>query len=357
MEHKELEGDEIKEYEVAEEKEHVIEKRSKILAWLRMGIFSIFFYAFFFFAVVLLNILPTDDLYQSSINWIRDIAILPIKDIYAFIVPPDLWHNEATYITAALVLVFFSTGIFCGNEKFQNFLFEGSAIKRFFAQVLIFFGLLMGFLRLFQYLPKYFINVLTPIFVLMAGAVIWLLYQTYALYQYSRSYSSSSESFLLKHDNKFTYFIVVTATFWGLAFIGVLGYYYFIFLDIVNIIGILLQVGVNTSLWELITWILGGTMGITCLLTFIISISSKTNKRQRMYDNYSIVAANVSLWPYILLNLAIYFIFSSSTIASMSSGTGLIITYKGINLSMFIMQFLSWIELIISIVIFVLAWN
>ncbi|MHA1299499.1 MAG: hypothetical protein ACTSO9_08710 [Candidatus Helarchaeota archaeon] len=323
-----------------EEKEHIIEKKSKILAWLRVGIFSLFFYIFFFFAVVLLNFLPNNDFYQITIDMVRLQILTPIFNIYSFIVPPELWHNEATYITGALILLFFTTGILCGNEQFKDFLFKGSFFKRFGAQTLVFFGLLIGFLRLFTILPKYLFNLLTPIFVLIAGNIIWLIYQTIALFKYSRKYASTAESFLLRHDNKLTYFTAITATLWGLLAIGILGYGYLVFLDYAKKFGVQFFFGVRIDQWILYTLFFGSVLAFFCFSAFLISVFSKTKKRERLYDNFSIVTSNVTLWPYILLNLAIYFIFSSSGLVS-----------KNLIAEIFF----STTELVISIIILVLT--
>ncbi|MHA1380134.1 MAG: hypothetical protein ACTSRG_17310 [Candidatus Helarchaeota archaeon] len=323
--------------EEEKEEEVVIEKKSKILAWLRLGVFSLFFYIFFFFAVVLLNFLPTDDIYQLTIDVFRATMFKPIMDIYAFIVPPNLWHNEAAYITVSLILVFFITGFLCGDDNFKNFLFKGSAIKRFGAQVLIFFGFLISFLRIFTVLPQYFFNILTPIFFLLGAAIVWLIYQTVALYRYSRKYASSAESFLLRHNNKFTHSLAVTATFWGLLAIGIVGYGYLLFIDILSLYGVQLIFGIRIDQWQLYTLIFGGALVFICLTAFFISVFSKKNKRERLYDNFSIVISNLSLWPYILLNLAMYFIFSSGISGSKNVGIEMIFASIDLIISIIIL--------------------
>ncbi len=300
-----------------EKEEHVIEKKSKSLYWLRLGFYSFVFLLFFFFTALVLYILPTNDTYQSFIDTIRDITVIPMAQIYGYIVPSEFWHHEAVYITAAIILMFFTVGLLCANDSFKNFLFGGSLKRQFATQLLIFFALLIAYLRLFQFLPTYIFNILTPIFILIGAMITWLLFQTVALFRYSRRYASSAEGFLLKHDNIATYSLVATSTFWGLIIIGGLGYGYYIILDIAKTV-----VKVETDLWLLLTLILGGVLVICCIAAFIISVASKTKKRERIYDNFSIMATNITLWPYILLNLAIYFFLTSSIVSSKGGGLG-----------------------------------
>ncbi|MHA1299914.1 MAG: hypothetical protein ACTSO9_10860 [Candidatus Helarchaeota archaeon] len=301
--------------DITNTEEHLIEKKSKTLYWIRLGFFSSIFVLFFFFTALVLNILPSNDTYQVFINSIRDFTVLPIREIYGLIIPPEFWHNEAVYITSAVILVFFTVGFGCTNQSFNNFLFTGSNKKKFATQFFIFSIFFIVYIRIFQFLPKYTFRILTPIFVLIGATITWLMFQTIALFRYSRRYASSAEGFLLKHDNVMTYGLVITSTFWGLFLIGGLGYGYIILLGIVK------TFGVRTSLWQFLTLILGGVLGISCLISFFISVFSKTNKRKRMFDNFSIMATNVTLWPYILLNLAIYF-FMTSSIVSSAKGFG-----------------------------------
>ncbi|MHA1377937.1 MAG: hypothetical protein ACTSRG_06110 [Candidatus Helarchaeota archaeon] len=290
--------------------EPIIESKSKTLYWVRLGLFSGFFFLFFFFTALVVNILPNNDSYQVFIDVIRDFTVLPIKEVYGLFVPPEFWHNEAVYITSVLILVFFTVGLLCANKGFSSFLFNGSNKKQFGSQLLIFMIFFIAYMRLFEFLPKYVFNILTPIVVLIAATITWLIFQTTALFRYSRRYASSAEGFLIKHDNKLTYGIVVTSTFWGLFIIIGLGYAYYYLLDIVK------GFGVSIDLWRLFTIILGGTLTFSCLVAFIISVSSKENKRQRRFDNFAIMATNITLWPYILLNLAIYFFMTSSIVSS-----------------------------------------
>ena len=163
--------------------EEVIEKKIKSLFWLRLGFFSIVFIIFFFFTALVLNILPGSDFYQSFIDVIRDFTVLPLGQIYALIVPPDLWHNEAIYITSSIILMFFTVGLLASRDGFRDFLFTGSMKKQFTVQFFIFLGFLIGYLRVLQLLPKYFFNILTPIYILIGATIAWLMFQTFALFR------------------------------------------------------------------------------------------------------------------------------------------------------------------------------
>ncbi len=314
---------------------HVIEKKTKSLYWLRLGFFSFVFLVFFFFTALVLNILPTNDFYQTFIDIIREILILPLGQTYSLAVPQELWHNEAVYITSAIILMFFTIGLLCANEGFKNFLFEGSLKKCAIVQILFFFLFLIGFLRLFVVMPKYFVinlpngeyKILTPVFILIAATITWLIFQTFALFRQSRSSASSAEGFFLKHDNIATYSLVVTSTFWGLIIIGGFGYGYYIFINIAS------TFGVETDLWKIISLIIGGAVVVSCLVAFFLSIFSRTEKRQRMYDNFAIMATNISLWPYILLNLAIYFFLTSSGVAGGGAGAGRVLSITDLAIS------------------------
>ncbi|MFX1451284.1 MAG: hypothetical protein ACFFCM_10605 [Promethearchaeota archaeon] len=314
-----------------EEKEkpdvHVIEKKTKTLYWLRLGFFSFVFLVFFFFTALVLNILPTNDFYQSFIDIIRNFAIIPLGQAYSFIVPQEFWHNEAIYITSAIILMFFTVGLLCINEGFKNLLFEGSLKKCAFTQLLVFFILLIGYLRLFLYIPEYFFTILTPVYILIGATITWLIFQTVALFRYSRRYASSAEAFFLRHDNIATYSLVVTSTFWGLILIGGFGYGYYIFINIAG------TMGVKTDLWMIITALLGGIIVISCIVAFLLSVFSRTDKRHRMFDNFSIMATNITLWPYILLNLAIYFFLTSSAVAGRGAGAGRVLSITDLAIS------------------------
>ncbi|NVM01847.1 MAG: hypothetical protein HWN67_05905 [Candidatus Helarchaeota archaeon] len=307
--------------------DHVIEKKTKKLYWLRLGFFSFVFLVFFFFTALILNILPTNDFYQSFIDIIREILIVPLGQTYSLAVPQELWHNEAIYITSAIILMFFTVGLLCANEGFRNFLFEGSLKKCVTAQFFIFLIFLGVYIRVFQLIPKYFLNILTPVYILIGATITWLIFQTFALFRQSRSSASSAEAFFLKHDNIATYALVITSTFWGLIIIGGFGYGYYIFINIAS------TAGVETNLWLLLTIIIGGAVVVSCLIAFFISVFSRTEKRQRMYDNFAIVATNIALWPYILLNLAIYFFLTSSGVAGGGAGAGRVLSITDLIIS------------------------
>lgn len=325
---KESSSEEIQEKK--ETKEIVIEKKSKTLYWIRLGFFSIIFLIFFFFTALILNILPNNDTYQSFIDIIRDFTILPIKDIYALIIPQQFWHSEAIYITSAIILMFLTTGLLCGNDKFKNFLFSGSLKKQAATQIFIFFIFFIAYLRLFLYLPEYIFNMLTPIYILIGATITWLMFQSIALFRYSRSYASRTEGFLLKHDNFFTFGIVATSTFWGIIIIGGIGYVYtFIFLNIAK------SFGAQIDVWRIFTLVLGAALVIACFAAFFISILSKTEKRHRIFDNFSIMTTNVVLWPYILLNLTIYFFLTSKIVGSRGAGTSQVISITDLAISVF----------------------
>ena len=110
-----------------------------------------------------------------------------------------------------------------------------------------------------------------------------------------------------------------------------LGFVYFIFLDIVK------NFGIPINLWSLVTLILGGSLGVMCIIAFLISISKK-DKRRRIYDNFAIIGTNITLWPYILLNLTIYFFLNSSTISTTrGGGAGQVISITDLVITIFIL--------------------
>jgi len=292
---------------------------------LRLGFFSFMFLAFFAISVLILNIskalglLKGEDIYQLVLDWLRtpiqDIAIL--RDIYDFIVTfpgAEFPGIEALYISGGYVLTFFTISMLAMKNRIARALFSGRKTKRITLQIFLFFALFVSFMQLLKIVVLVLISYGAylgdggiAIYMLIAGATIWIFFQALALFTAARRSGTRAEGRLMKGKSKGSYAFALFAPYLVLGVIGLLYLCYKLFLDIV-VPMIPVDPTIEVSpLWRSFIDYFTLAMALFCILPSITAFASK-KRRQKSFDNLVVMMTILSMYPYILFNFTIYFL-------------------------------------------------
>jgi hypothetical protein len=154
---------------------------------------------------------------------------------------------------------------------------------------------------------------------LIAGATAWILFQGYALLTSARRSGTKAESALAKRGKK-AYAFAVIVPLLVLAFVGALTWGYFIFLDVLDLVGI------SAPSWRLVVYIVLGAMLIFTIFPTLTAITTRRRRRQKIYENLVIQLTNFFMFPYILFNITIFYILPKTSGTGGGSGDSLLST-------------------------------
>jgi len=287
----------------------------------RLEFFTLIFIIFTLLAFVFLNVLRLD-IYDVFIGTVRNPFTAYIDVIYNFIVPvPE--GVEALYISACIIVIFLTFSGFCRFEKFRNALFQGKIAKRLSLQIGLFFLFLILYMHGMNYLTIG-LNYVTlqlygmligdagiTIFFLVAGASIWLLIQSYALFLESRRSATNVEGYFSgsKH-RRMSYYGASIMPFIIAAYIIGLSVGYMI---VINFMWVNLAVGYFPFeiIIEIVLFIM---LTISLIPFFIIMRGKKEERRQKSYDNLVVLFTIFFMYPFILFNFTIFFYLNPAVI-------------------------------------------
>nr|MDO8110644.1 hypothetical protein [Candidatus Sigynarchaeota archaeon] len=325
---------------------------------IRLGFFSFMFLAFFAISVLILNftkifniVLGETDIYTQVLNLLRTpITNVPIiRDIYDFIVTfPDevSFHDfigkEALYISAGYVLTFLTVSLVAMKQRVARALFTGRKRKRIPLQILLFFTLFILYLQLLKMYVYSFGSSIglggLAIYMLICGAGLWIFFQFIALFTAARRSGTRAEGNLTRRSGKASYAFALAAPYFVVGVIIALYMGYTFFIDIVkNYLP-----SFDASTWQKMTdYFMVGFVAI-CIVSSAISVLGR-KRRQKVYDNMVLIMTNFSMYPYILFNFTMYFLFPQLN----TGGSGGDPTFFG--------QILLWVDLIFTFVLLIMA--
>jgi len=321
----------------------------------RLGFLSFMFLAFFTISVLILNIasiiglVTNGDIFHQVLTIIQTpMERVPVLlQIFNFIVPfsniQALNPNadvQALYISAGFVLTFMTLSLLSTKHRVTHFLFEGSAIKRFFAQLGTFFLLFILYIQALKLYVDFFPDTndygIAADF-LAIGATAWILFQGYALLTAARRNGTRVEGALVKQGRLAYAFAIILPVF-VIVFILLLTWGYFVFL------GLLTLIHISAPSWPVVIEVILGAMLVFCLLpTFIVAATRSSRRRQKVYDNLVIQLTNFFMFPYLLFNITIYYILPKTQSSGTSTSTGLL------------SQIFLYADLVVTIVMLLMA--
>ncbi|MEX2683405.1 MAG: hypothetical protein Q6373_017650 [Candidatus Sigynarchaeota archaeon] len=346
--------------ETISEQELASEKLPRLFP-IRLGFFSFMFLAFFAISVLILNVASTlnlfggTDVYQAVLDVLRtpvqDVPVL--RDAFDFIIsfPSPPFSNfigiQALYISGAYVLTFLVVSLLATRKRFANALFTGRKIKRITLQVLLFFALFTVFIQVLK-LVVIFLSISgidlgsggIAIYILIAGATVWIFFQALALFTAARRSGTRVEGRFTRRKSKGAYAFALFAPYLVIVVIACLYYGYKLFLDIVvpNMPG---GVTVPQS-WR--DWIYYFTIAVVvfCIFPSLAAFASQ-NRRQKCFDNLVVMMTILSMYPYILFNFTLYFLLPQLNTGTSGGGND------------WISQAFLWGDLIFTLVLLVMA--
>ncbi|HME52310.1 MAG TPA: hypothetical protein VKM55_08840 [Candidatus Lokiarchaeia archaeon] len=298
---------------------------------IRLGFFSFMFLAFFTISVLILNItsisnfvFPSQDIYQLVLDLIRypiqNVPVLP--QVYDFIVKiNDVNYPgvEALYISGGYVLTFLTISFLSTKQRVAQIFFSGRRLKHIPLQILLFFALLIVYLQVLKLFWIFFGTFLgdggLAIYILITGAGIWVVFQFIALFTAARRSGTRFESSLTRKTGKLSYGFATIAPYIVIGVIISLLIGYILLIDIVHSF-----LGLDTSIWGSIT--IAFTFGFIaiCFFSSVIAFSSKF-RHQKVYDNLVLIATNLVMYPYILFNLAKFFLLPDVSTETSTGGS------------------------------------
>lgn len=322
------------------------------------------FMAFFAISVLILNITKTlglfsdSDVYQIVLNFLRiPVQDVPyLRDVFDFIVgfpiPPfsDFVGIQALYISGGFVLSFLTISILSTKQRFTRVVFTGNVLKRFFLQLILFFGLFILFIEvlklLFVVLHNFGVDLGDggiAIFMLIAGATIWIFFQALALFTAARRSGTRVEANYTRKKSKGAYAFALFAPYLVLMVIGGLyvGYRYFLTIVVQTLVDQHFVGYIDIPLWLNMVTYFTIAMAIFCVLPSLAAFSSK-KRRQKSFDNLVLMMTILAMYPYILFNFTIYFLLPA---VGMGGGGG----------TSLIGQIFLWIDLVFTLVLLVMA--
>lgn len=337
------------------EQELVAEKIPRLFP-IRLGFFSFMFLAFFTISVLILNITSiftffstSEDIYQLVIDLLRtpiqDVPVL--VNVYNFIViiqGVNYPGVEALYISSGYVLSFLTISLLATKQRIARLLFSGRKLKRIPLQIILFFALLIVYLQVLKLFMFFFSAYLgdggVAIYMLIAGAGAWIVFQFIALFTAARRTGTKFEGFFTRRGGNISYGFALVAPYFVIAVIVALFFGYSIFIDIVQIF-----LGFDTTLWRLFSNAYTIVFLAICFLSSLIAISSR-HRHQKVYDNLVLIVTNLFMYPYILFNLAVYFLLPKISTSSNTGSTG--------TTSLFGEIFL-WVDLMFTLILLIMA--
>ncbi len=272
---------------------------------IRLEFFTVVFIIFTLLAFVLLNVLGFD-IYNIFITSVRNPITAFIEPVYRFIVPVAE-GVEALYISACIVLTFLTLAGLCKYEKFKNALFEGKLAKRITLQILVFFMFIILYMHALNSLTILFPAIGDAgitIFFLVAGASIWLVVQSWALFLESRRSATNVEGYFSGSGHKtLSYAGASIMPFFIAAYIIILSVGYMI---LINFLWVNLNIGFHIFevFIEVVLFIM---LTISLVPFFLIIHGGKENRRQKSYDNLVVLFTIFFMYPFILFNFTIFF--------------------------------------------------
>ncbi len=349
--------------ETVSEQELAAEKLPRMFP-LRLGFFSFMFLAFFTISVLILNISKTfglfseeADVYQAVLNVLRtpidDVPIL--RDSFDFIMnfpsPPfsDFIGIQALYISGAYVLTFLVVSLLATRKRFANAMFTGRKLKRIPIQFLLFFTLFIIFIQLLKLIMIILLGFGidlgsggVAIYILIAGATVWIFFQALALFTAARRSGTRVEGNFTRRRGKGAYAFALFAPYLVLGVIGLIYLAYKLFLDIVVPFIVKPEDLVVMPQWR--DWInyFSIAMAIFCVLPSIAAFLSK-KRRQKSFDNLVVMMTILSMYPYIIFNFTIYFLLPLLNTGGGGGGDPLI------------SQIFLWIDLMFTLVLLISA--
>ncbi|MBD3188620.1 hypothetical protein GF325_17460 [Candidatus Bathyarchaeota archaeon] len=320
---------------------------------LRMGFFTLMFLIFFAISVLLLNVIAfffpgnTGDIFEDIIDWIGlGIETIGLGDMYEFMVPTE---DEALYISACIVLSFLSISLLSMKKRGSSLFFKHGTFKRAIVQILVFFGLFILYMQILK-LASLFIPGMSEgsvaIYVLIAGASMWIFFQSWALFTAARRAGTSIENKLLAKRNRSGSVFVAIAPYLAATWIVLLTIGFFYFIDVLT--GMAPEFALEPWAATMIQ-IIAFLVVILCIIPSLIAFTVK-DSRQKRFDSMVVLMSIVFMYPYLLFNFVIYFLLPKTGVDTGSVGGEDIIIF-GIELS----QLLIWVELIFTLVLLIMS--
>ncbi|MHA1144915.1 MAG: hypothetical protein ACTSRW_09285 [Candidatus Helarchaeota archaeon] len=302
---------------------------------LRLGLFTGIFIAFFFITAIFLYISQIFisgssgfDLFQIFLSILRiPTLIFPINLFYSILIPIRLVNQaglEAIYISTSLILSFFTISLLCSIDSVRHLIFRQTRFKSTLTQIGLFILLFSVFLHVFDLiygLYGYTLNGLMmvnyiSISIIVIAEIAWLFIQTWSLLSFARKFATDAEGYVSSHESKLMYGLVRLAPI--LCMFGVIAFslaLYFL-VGYGTIFGFI--EGQTLNFFTLLIMII---VSLLCFIPFLITLrTKKENRRKRAYDSFVYSVTNLSIYPYLYLNLVLFFLLYATGGASGALG-------------------------------------
>jgi len=224
----------------------------------------------------------------------------------------------------AIIGLFISLAILFSIDKVRVFIFErNTAIK----QVVLYVGLMAGYLLLFSFLTSTGLNFMSY---LLGLSTVWLILLSTRFFMYSRKFATKIESRFISKFTVTRSSIAFIAPYFILAVLVILALFYrsllvFLSLDFFAIPAPVEAVSVYILEMRVIMPLIYFSLILTLLFIlfeFVFTRRRAETKRAGVYDNYTFSLIVLFIFFFQLLQVSIYLILHEETISAIKTTVG-----------------------------------
>ena len=244
--------------------------------------------------------------------------------------PDSTWINilmlgNPFVFSNAIVAFFLALSILLSIDKLRIFIFEKKTIIK---QIILYFGLLTVFYLLFLYLSSGTnLNIMTYLLTL---AMIWLLLLSSRFYIYSRKFSTKIEARFIKKYSIPRYFVAIIIPFFILGVLVVISLFYRFFLvwlsleffgnadptSAVKVYNLEMRVIMPLIYFSLVMTL------VFIIFEFVLTRRRAETKRAGTFDNFTFSLIVLFIFFFQIFQISVYMLLQEDTVVALKASIG-----------------------------------